>query len=157
MPSWVICALVRRVRLLSVRVRRPVRRGCPGDDQSRFVGEHDGLDTIPQAELGEYPADMDLHGAPGQVQAGRDLAVGHACRDQGEGVLFAPGENVLYLGGAAAVRRLGRLGGELADEAPGRGRREDGVTRGDGVDRGDQPLGLGVFEQEAAGARPEPA
>lgn len=49
-------------------VRRPAGRGCPGDYQSRFVGEYDGLDAIRQAELGEYPADMDLHGAPGQVQ-----------------------------------------------------------------------------------------
>ena len=68
-----------------------------------FVSEHNRLDAITQAELGEYPADMDLHGALGQVQAGRDFAVGHARRDQCEDVLLAAGEGLLYLGRAAAA------------------------------------------------------
>ena len=59
----------------------------------------------------------------------------------------------------SARRPLGGSGGwdgELADEALGGAGREDGVAGGDGADRGDQVVGLGVFEQEAAGARAQP-
>ena len=69
---------------------------CPAavsrDYQCRFVGEDDGLDAITQAELGQYPADMDLHRAGGQVHPGGDFAVGHARGDEGEDVLLAGGE-----------------------------------------------------------------
>ena len=36
-----------------------------GGYQLGFVGEYDGLDAVTQAELGEYPADVDLHYAFG--------------------------------------------------------------------------------------------
>src|ERR1022692_2907736 len=118
------------------QVPGPVRRERPGGYQPGFIGEHDRLDAVAQAQLGEYPADMDLHGALGQVQRGRDLAVGHASRDAGEDVLLAAGEGAAYLGGALPAGRLGRPtgSGELADEALGGARREDGVTGGDGAD-----------------------
>ncbi len=57
---------------------------------------------------------------------------------------------------ALAAGRFGLLSGELTDEAVGSARRQDGVACGDGVDGGDQAGGLGVFEQEAAGAGPQP-
>jgi hypothetical protein len=37
----------------------------PWDDQCGFVGQYDGLNSIPQAELAEYPTDVNLHGASG--------------------------------------------------------------------------------------------
>ena len=49
--------------------------GVSGGYQPGFAGEHDGLDPVAQAELGQDPADMNLHCALGQEQAGRDLAV----------------------------------------------------------------------------------
>ena len=61
-------------RALSAWIRRRARR----------------LDAVAQAELGQDPADVNLHGALGQEQAGRDLAVGHARRDAGEDVLLRP-------------------------------------------------------------------
>ena len=81
----------------------PVRRGRAGGYQPGFVGEYDGLDAVPQAELGQYPADMDFHRALGQEQAGRDLAVGQAGGDTGEDVLLAAGEGLPYLGGVLAA------------------------------------------------------
>src|SRR3984957_4906834 len=56
----------------------------------------------------------------------------------------------------AAGWLLAGPGGELAGQAVGGGRPEDGVAGGDGPDRGDQAGGLGVLEQEAAGAGPQP-
>lgn len=100
-----------------------------GLDDAAFVGEYDGLDAVPQAELGQYPADMDFHRALGQEQAGRDLAVGQAGGDTGEDVLLAAGEGLPYLDGVLAAGWFGRLGGgELADEAAGGGRPQDGAT-----------------------------
>ena len=62
--------------------------------------------------------------------------------------------------GTAAAGWFGRLGGrgggELADQAVGGARGQDGVAGGDGVDGGDQLSGLGVLEQEAAGPGAQP-
>jgi hypothetical protein len=66
----------------------------PGGYQPGFAGEHDGLDPVAQAELGQHPADMNLHCALGQEQAGRDHAVGHARGDAAEDVLLAAGQGL---------------------------------------------------------------
>ena len=55
--------LRRDTRSLAARVGGAVGRGRPRADQPGFVGEDDGLDAVAQAELGEYPADVDLHSA----------------------------------------------------------------------------------------------
>src|SRR5580700_11412014 len=99
----------------SVRVAGPVGlvgRGGAWGDQAGFVGEDDGLDAVAEAELGQDAADVDLHGALGQEQAGGDLAVGHAGGDAGEDVLLAVGEGLADLG--AAVSGLGRGGAGVA-------------------------------------------
>src|SRR5580698_2747020 len=141
----------------SARGRGAVRRERRGGYQPGLVGQHHGLDAVAQAQFGENPANVDLHGALGKVQAGRDLAVGHACGDAGQDVLLAAGEGVAYLGGAVPAERLGLLGaaggGELPDQALGGARREYGVAGGDGPDGGDQVVRLGVLEQEPAGPR----
>ncbi len=46
-----------------VRVAGSVRRKGAGGYQPGFIGEDHGLDPVAQPELGEYPADMNLHGA----------------------------------------------------------------------------------------------
>jgi hypothetical protein len=71
------------------------------------------VDAITQTELGEYPPDVDLHGARGQVQAGGDFAIGPARGDEGEDVLFAAGEGAAYLLGARTAGLLGLLRGEF--------------------------------------------
>ena len=43
-------------------------------DQPRFVGQDDGLDPVAQAELGQDPADVDLHGAPRTGAARRAIS-----------------------------------------------------------------------------------
>src|SRR5271155_4754931 len=103
----------------------------PRSYQRGFVGKDHGLDAIAQAELGQYPADVDLHRARGQVQAVGDFAVGHARGDEGEDVLLAAGQRAADLLGALAVSGLGlagMLGSELADETLRGARRENGVT-----------------------------
>src|ERR1700733_954251 len=132
------------------------RGGRSGDYECGFVGEYHGLNAIAQAELGEYPADVDLHGALGQVQAGRDFAVGHARGDMGEDVLLTAGESLPDLVGTTAAGRLWLPTGELADEAAGGGRGEDRVAGGDSADRVGQVIRLRVFEQETAGPRAQP-
>ena len=39
-------------------------------DEAGLVGQHDGLDAVAEVELGQYPPDVDLDGALGQVQLG---------------------------------------------------------------------------------------
>jgi hypothetical protein len=90
-----------------------------GSCQAGFVGKDDGLKTVAQVELGQYPADVDLHGARGQVQAGGDLGIGQADGDESEDVLLTAGEGSADLLGWPAAGLLGGLGGELPDEAPG--------------------------------------
>ena len=137
---------------------RPVRRVAARDYQLRFVGQNDSLDAVTQAELGEYPANMDLHCALGQAQAGRDFAVGHACGDVGEDFLLTASEDLPDAGGVVAAGRFGLLcGGELADQALRGARGQDRLTSGDRADRVDQVVGLGVFEQEAVAPARSPA
>ncbi len=54
--------------------------GARWGDQAGFVGEHDGLDADAQAELGQDPADVNLHWALGQEQAGRVFMAAYARR-----------------------------------------------------------------------------
>jgi hypothetical protein len=80
----------------------------PWGNKPGFVGEDDGLDAVAQAQFGQDPADMDLHGALGQEQAGRDLAVGQAGGDAAEDVLLAVGKGLLYLSAAGPGARTRR-------------------------------------------------
>ena len=64
----------------------------------------ESADAVAQDELGQDPADVDLHGALGDVQAGCDFAVGHACGDESEDVLLAASEGAAYLLVAAGRR-----------------------------------------------------
>ena len=83
-----------------MRLGGSVGRVRPRGYQPGFIGEHDGLDAVAQAELSQDPANVDFHRALGQEQAGGDLAVGQASRDAGEDVLLAVGESLAELGGA---------------------------------------------------------
>ena len=85
-----------------MRLGGSVPRVRPRGYQPGFVGEHDGLDAVAEAELGQDPANVDLHRALGQEQAGRDLAVGQASRDAGEDVLLAVGEGLADLSAAVS-------------------------------------------------------
>jgi hypothetical protein len=52
----VVSAIVRRRPVGKCGRARPA--GGAGGYQPGFAGEYDGLDTVPQAELGQYLADM---------------------------------------------------------------------------------------------------
>ena len=55
---------------------RPPRLGGGRAHQPALVGEHDRLDTGDDAELGEHPIDVRLHGRLGDHQLGGDVVVG---------------------------------------------------------------------------------
>ena len=63
-----------------------------GCDEAGFVGQHNGLDTVAEAEFGQYPPDVDFDGALGQVQLSGDLAVGSPSGELGKDRLFPAGE-----------------------------------------------------------------
>jgi len=65
-------------------IRGPGRHRTAGGDEAGFVGRHDGLDAVAEAEFGQYPPDVDFDGAFGQVQLGGDLAVGSPGGELGE-------------------------------------------------------------------------
>jgi hypothetical protein len=63
-----------RARADAVSVRRAGEAG--------FVGEHDGLDAVAQAELGEDAADVGPGGVLADDEFGRDLVVGYRKRSR---------------------------------------------------------------------------
>src|ERR1700753_2965829 len=106
------------------------------DDDPGLVGEDDGLDAVTQAELGQDPADVDLDRALGQVQPGRDLAVGAPGGQLGEDGLLAAGELAQHRVPVRLLVRAGQQRGELVDEPPRRAGGEDRVTARHGPDGG---------------------
>jgi hypothetical protein len=50
-----------------MRARRAASVLAAGRDEAGFVGQHNGLDAVAEAEFGQYPPDMDLDGSFGQV------------------------------------------------------------------------------------------
>ena len=79
-------------------------------DQAGLVGQHDELDPVAGAGLGEQPADVGLHGRLGDHQVGGDLRVGAAAADQLEHLALALGERgqpvvVRAVGAGRAARR----------------------------------------------------
>src|SRR5215467_2078179 len=125
-------------------------------DEPGLVGEHDGLDAVAEAELGQYPPDMDLDGSLGQVHLAGDLAVGEPGGEPGEDGAFPVGE-LAEQGIPVGLLAGGReQGDELVDEPPGRGGGEDRLTAGHGADGGEQFGRRGVLEEESAGAGLEP-
>src|SRR5262249_8443586 len=63
-------------------------RSAAGGDQPGLVGGDDQLGPVPQAELGQDPADMGLGGGRADHQPAGDLGVGQALRDQHEHLAF---------------------------------------------------------------------
>src|ERR1022692_2425309 len=124
-------------------------------DEARFVGQHDGLDTVAEAEFGQYPSDVDLYGPFGQMQVGGDLAVGSPGGQLGEDGSFSAGELAEQGVPVVLPARIGQEGDELVDEPPRRCGCEHRVAAGDGADGGEQISRWRVFEEESAGARLE--
>jgi hypothetical protein len=77
MNRWRYCRFGARVGASSSLRRAPSRA-----DDTRLVGEHDGLDTVPDTELGEHMADVGLRGRFTDVQGTRDLAVAEPARQE---------------------------------------------------------------------------
>src|SRR6266536_1018810 len=67
-------------------------RSAAGGDQPGLIGGDDQLGPVPQAKLGQDPADVGLGGGRADHQPAGDLGVGQALRDQHEHLAFPPGE-----------------------------------------------------------------
>jgi hypothetical protein len=86
----------------------------------------------------------------GDDKPGGDLGVGEAFGDEFQN-LGLPGRQSVEAGyRLGVVRFVGPLG-EFVNEPPGYCRSEQGVAGGDDPYGVEEPLGGGVFEQEAAG------
>ena len=112
-----------------------------------LVGEHDDLDAVAEAELGEDPGDVGLHGRLADEECRGDLGVGVAGGDTDQHLALALGQLVQRRWWC----RRSCATGELFDHSPG----HCGIDQaGPGSRRPDcahQVLGSCVLEQEAAG------
>jgi hypothetical protein len=65
-PSLTLPALRQAVAAVAPgRLPEMLERLASWCDEARFVGQYDGLDTVAEAELGQYPPDVDLDRAFG--------------------------------------------------------------------------------------------
>src|SRR5579883_1345775 len=113
-------------------------------------GFEDGAGAVADVELGEDAGDVVLHGALGDVEGARDLAVRVAGGEQAEDLALAGGDR---FGGAVALglaRR--RAGGDAAARLLAERGREHGSAGGERAHRREQPLERHVLEQVAPGA-----
>src|SRR2546428_430601 len=67
-------------------------RSAAGGDQPGLVGGDDQLGPVPQAQLGQDPADVGLGGRRAHHQPAGDLGVGQPPRDQHQHPAVPPGE-----------------------------------------------------------------
>ena len=61
-------------------------------DDARFVGEHDGLHAVAQAELHQDACDVRLHGRLGDEELLRDLGVRESAGEKTEDLVLTFGE-----------------------------------------------------------------
>lgn len=123
----------------------------PGESQ--VVGEDDGLDPVPCADLGEDPPDVGLHRRLRQREPLRDLAVGEAVADGDEDLALAAGQGVqpgILPHRPAEV--IAEPVGERVEQPPSQRRRDHRVPGG--PDASEQLLRADVLQQETA--RPGP-
>ena len=67
-------------------------RVVAGPDQPRFVGEHHGLNPVPEPQLGKDARHVRLDGRLAEEEPLRDLGVGKAPGDQPQDLGFALGQ-----------------------------------------------------------------
>ncbi len=145
--------------VLTVAWGRPQARAPPPRPtvEARAVGDEHGLHPVAGAELGQHPAHVRLHRGLGEHELGGDLQIRGALRHEHQHLALARGQRrhgrllLLALRAADLVRAQAR--GHVRQEPARRGRGDHGVAPVHGADRGEQLLGRGVLEQEAAGAR----
>jgi hypothetical protein len=88
--------------------------GLAGAHDASLVGEHDRLDPVSHAELGEYSGHVGLDGGLADDEMIGDFTVGQAAGDEAEDLELAGAQ-------LGQFRRRGMRGasrGELLDEAP---------------------------------------
>ena len=66
----------------------------PWVDDAGFVGEHDGLDAVAEAEFHQHSGDVGLHRCFADDEFGGDLGVGKSSGDEPEDVELAGGQFV---------------------------------------------------------------
>ena len=116
-----------------------------------LVGEHHGLDTVAEAELGEQAGDMRFDRGLCDEERGRDLGVRQPGGEQPEYLDLSRGQQ----GERFRQARWSAGRGEVLDEALGDGRGEEGVVPAGGDHCVGELLGREVLEQEAVRAGPE--
>jgi signal transduction histidine kinase len=126
------------------------RTDIAGPDEPALVREHDGLNAIAEAELGEDPRDVRLYRRLTEVQRFRDFGVGESARDVAQDVELAGREVRQLLRYAVAWRRAPD---ELLDEPPRDRRSNERLAAGDDADGVDELVARSALENEAARAR----
>jgi beta-glucosidase-like glycosyl hydrolase len=124
---------------------------CPfaRSDQPGLVAQYHRLHPVAQVELGEDPLYVGLDRRLLHDEGGGDLGVGQSPGHEGQHLALAGRE----LTQALLCGRIGpRLPCHPVDDAAGDRRREQRLTGGHRVDRGDELLRPGPLEQEAGGA-----
>ena len=109
-------------------------------DQAGLVGEDHRLDPVAQAELGQDPADMRLHGGLGDEQPAGDLGVGQAAGDEGS---TSRSRAVKQAGPRGRPSRPGTAG-EPVDQPAGRA----------GATTASPECTARMLDQQSAGGRP---
>ena len=124
-----------------------------GHDQSGLIGGDRRRRPVPLPELAGTRLTCVFTVSSLTSRRAAISGLGQALRDEPQQLRLPRDER-----GQRGRRRGARPGsqpGELADQAPGDGGREQGLAGGDHAHRVEKPLGGDVLEQEAAGPGPQ--
>jgi hypothetical protein len=124
-----------------------VPTGTAPSADSGVVREHDGLGPVTDVELGEDVCHVGLGGAFADHQPRGDLEVGVPVRHETEDLLLPRRELVE----AGLEVRARRTEGEPVDHGAGHRRVDDGASRGDVVQRGEDAFRRGLLKKEGTG------
>jgi hypothetical protein len=121
----------------------------PAVDQTVPVGQRDQLRAVTSADFHHGPADVGFRGGLADGQCLGDFAVAQAVGGQPGDLSFALGQLGQDFGVDLAV---GRALDEPGDQAAGQAGRQQRLAAGDDSDAVQELAGIGVLDQEPAGA-----
>ena len=99
----------------------------------------------------QHPVNVILDGLLGQIEVRGDFLVGHALCDQGQELLFAPGQSQVHA--HTNRRKLPRVARKVAKQGHAQPRRADRFTLADGAYGRDDVHGRGILQDIAGNAR----
>jgi SAM-dependent methyltransferase len=115
----------------------------PGPDEPGLVGQHDRLNAVAEAQLGQDPPDVGLDRGLGDEEPLGDLCVGHALGYQQEHLMLAVGQRVHR---SIHLPRWRELAGEPVQQPASDARRHHRIARRHDPDRGQEILRRHVLE-----------